>query len=131
MERTLALIERLKDKHDRNRAGVAEALGSMGPAAKDAVPALIAALTAALHDENWKFRVSVVQALGEIGPAAKDASVPALIVALTDEDKTVRAYAFEALGRIGPEAKDAVPALAEALNGKDGAVQHEAPWRSA
>ncbi len=55
------------------------ALGKIGPAAKEAVPALIAAL----KDEDKDVRVYAASALGHIGPAAKEA-VPALEAAARD-----------------------------------------------
>ena len=81
-------------------------MGGIGPAAKDAVPALIKAL----KDKDFNVRRSAAAAVGKIGPAAKDA-VPALIEALKDKDIYVRIGAALLLSRIGPAAKDAVPAL--------------------
>ncbi len=59
------------------RQNAAQTLGRFGPAAADAVPALIEAL----GDEGS--RVYAVIALGKIGPAA-DASIPVL-TAMQDE----------------------------------------------
>ena len=73
----------------------------MGPAAKDAVPAL----TKALEHEDAVVRRTAANALAKIGPSAKDA-VPALTKALEDEDANVRRAAAKALAKIG--AKDAV-----------------------
>jgi HEAT repeat protein len=70
-------------------------LGQIGPAAKEAVPALIAVL----KDEDSELRASAATALGGIGPAAKEA-VPALSVALKDKDKRVREIAASALRKI-------------------------------
>ena len=57
------------------RGGAAFALGEMGPEAKDAGPALIAALKRELSkptpdDDLWSM---YIWALGRIGPPAKDA----------------------------------------------------------
>jgi HEAT repeat protein len=92
------------------RRYAAEALGKIGPEAKEAIPALIAAL----NDQDADVRRYAADALGEIGPEAKVA-VPALIAALNDQDIVVRSSAAEALGKIGPEAKEVVPALIAAL----------------
>ena len=134
------LIIKLKDSDWRVRKAAANALGNIGPAAKEAVPALIAALKnsnliiqnsakkalgkigleavpaliAALKDSYWHVREAAADALGNIGPAAKDA-VPALIAALKDSNKFVRRATAYALGGIGPVAKEAVPALIVAL----------------
>ncbi len=66
-----ALIHKLKDKDTDVRWRAAYALGRIGPAAKEAVPVLIATL------KDKEVRTNAVFALGEIGPAAKEA-VPAL-----------------------------------------------------
>lgn len=65
-------IEALKDTDWRVRANTARGLGEIGPAAKDAVPALIEAL----NDDDVS--LVAVWALGEIGPAAKSAA-PAIM----------------------------------------------------
>jgi hypothetical protein len=96
-------VEALKDKDDRTRRGAAIALGQIGPAAKDAVPALIEVL----KDKDDRVRNYAASALGKIGPAA----VPALMEALKDKDINVRNAAVRALGQIGPAAKAAVPSL--------------------
>jgi len=96
------------------RANAAQLLGRIGPPAKEAVPALIKALSS----ENSGIQASASAALGEIGPAAKEA-VPALIKALSSENIRVRASASAALGQIGPAAKDAVPALTQTLSTDD------------
>ncbi len=54
-------------------------MGWIGPAAAEAVPALMAAL----KDKDKKVRRNAAFALGEIGPAAKEA-VPALEAAVRD-----------------------------------------------
>jgi HEAT repeat protein len=77
------------------RKTAAEALGNIGPAAKDAVPAL----TNALHDVDHRVRGQAAAALGKMGTEAED-SMPALTEALKDKDADVRAKAEEALLRI-------------------------------
>jgi HEAT repeat protein len=64
----------------------------MGPAAKSAVPALIAAL----DDPDPVVRFPVCIALREIGPDAKEA-VPALTKALDDRNDDVAAMARKAI----------------------------------
>ena len=147
------LQEALKHKNRLIRAGAAEALGEIGPTAKDAVPALEGALEdkdeyvrwaaaralaklglpgkalpvlIATLDDEWSFhRRDTAWILGEVGPPAK-AAIPALTKALKDEDGGVRQTAARALGNIGPAAKEAVPALEEALQDKDKWVRHAA-----
>ena len=82
----------------------------IGPSAKKAVPALIAA---------WRERMRCSgprpPSAGGIGPDAK-AAVPALAAALKDQGREdVAANAAHALGKIGPAARDAVPALIAAF----------------
>ena len=115
-------MEALKDNSIRNRRGAVFALGQIGPAAKDAVPALIEAL----KDKDGKARVYAASALAKIDPASKDA-VPALIGALKDKDGVVRSAAASALCGIRPLSKDLVPALIGALkNDKSSGVRRAA-----
>ncbi len=67
----------------------------IGPAAKEAVPTLIEALTS----RGGSLRCNAATALGSIGPAAA-AAVPALIEALDDPDCGLSTYADAALARI-------------------------------
>ena len=120
---------RMKDESWGTRCSVAEALGLIGPDAKDAVPALVEAL----KDENINVRRYAAGALGQIGSNAKEA-VSALVQALKDNNDGVRRYEetwlhpkkedgpsrlrrsiVEALDRIGPEAKEAVPLIVRSL----------------
>ncbi|MFQ5795664.1 MAG: HEAT repeat domain-containing protein [Candidatus Bipolaricaulia bacterium] len=83
------LIKVLQDKDVDVRQEAAEALGKIGPDARDAVPALVEAL----RDEDWSVRQFSAWALRKIGPDA----VPALIEALEDEDERVRDNATRVL----------------------------------
>lgn len=95
----------------------AQALGSMGAEAGQAVPALMAWLKA---DCVWHkmdaaaARMGTARALGRIGPSAA-AAVPLMIKVLKSSDKGTRYCAAEALGLVsdGPEV---VRALTEALH---------------
>ncbi|MEO2031467.1 MAG: HEAT repeat domain-containing protein [Planctomycetaceae bacterium] len=62
------------------RKRVAEALGSIGPGAVEAVPEL----TLLLQDIGWPIRVAAADALARIGPPAR-AAIPALEQAANDE----------------------------------------------
>ena len=125
------------------RENAAKALGSIGPEAKTAIPALekvlkdpemanrIAAgialwkigrskagLTSLMNDaRNWSDTGSnfAVMALGEIGPEAGDA-VPALIEAFNTDSIYGKATVAQALAKIGPQAKAAIPRLLEIYN---------------
>src|SRR5215471_2013797 len=131
-----SLIPLLKDRDHRLRSGAAYALGRIGPPARDAVPALKAALQNALKDEAndepaRMFRYHIARALGKLGPEARSAVTP-LAELLKDRDAYVRSAAGEALGLIGPGARAAVPALTRALEDGEAAVRLEAAqalWR--
>ena len=102
------LITQLKSHFVDDRQRAAQALGGIGPAAADAVPALADALKDRDVDDVPR---SAAVALRKIGPAA----VPVLADALKDQDAGVRRSATGALGGIGPAAAAAVPVLADAL----------------
>ena len=81
------------------RVSAAYAVGSAGPAAKAAVPALIQNL----GSENASVRCSSTLALGEIGPDAA-AAVPALQKELDDRNDDVAHMAKKSLKAITGEA---------------------------
>lgn len=87
------LCELLKDRSVRTVTVVT--LGSMGPAAREAVPDLVRCL----QDQNWWTRTMASASLGKIGPDAKSA-VPALTAMLGDKMPSVRWEAGEALKKI-------------------------------
>ena len=86
----------LKSEKAAERAASARILGEIGPAAKDAAPAL----AEALKDADREVRQNAAQALGYIGPGAKGAA-PALVAALQDKEWPVRRSAAFALGKVG------------------------------
>jgi HEAT repeat protein len=108
-------VRELQDSNQKVRFSAALALGNIGPAAKDSVPALIDAL----KSNAGGLRQTAASALEKIGPAA----VPALIDALKGKDEELRQVAALALGNIGPAAKDSVPALIGAVKDKEGKVR--------
>jgi tetratricopeptide (TPR) repeat protein len=87
-------------------AAVAEALGHIGPDAREAAPILIKYLPVrGVSDE-------AATALVGIGPAA----VPDLVTTFQDERKRiVHPHILAVLGRLGPDAREAVPALVQRL----------------
>jgi HEAT repeat protein len=89
------------------RAGAAKALGGMGPAAKEAIPELIANLK---HGDNDVQR-EVIDALASIGADAK----PPVIMALAGKEARERSAAAMALAGMGRSAQDAAPAMFEQL----------------
>jgi HEAT repeat protein len=100
----------LDDESPADREKAAKALWSMGPAAKDAVPALLTALEG---EKVAKVRRSILQALGSIGPQAEPA-VPVLLEMVKSESED-RWVAVASLGKIGVPARPAIPALVPLL----------------
>jgi HEAT repeat protein len=101
------LIEGVKDqKHWAVRGRAIFALGEMGPAAKESVPAL----REGLKDKYEDIRALAATSLGNIGAAAK-AAVPDLRAALKDEDGGVREKAAKALEKIDKAEAAAAPSL--------------------
>ncbi len=113
------LVPLLKDADDAVRLLTAQVLAAMGPAAKDALPALISTLRQSdLKPGNAK-RIAAqkvyVTALGEIGPAA-GAAVPLLTPLLRATNSVTRIGAAIALWRIRHTAADTLPVLISGLN---------------
>jgi HEAT repeat protein len=88
-------VEALHDRDPVKRKHAVTALGHVGTADPDAIPAV----TVALKDSDARVRAEAALALLNIGPAAKDA-VAALEVAAKDKNAKVRSYAELALGKI-------------------------------
>jgi hypothetical protein len=88
---------------------------ALGPAAKPAVPALIALL----HDKDLEVRATAAHCLSLIGPEAEEA-VPALVQVLREQGDgygLVLLHSMEALGQIHGDPDLVVPALLEYVNG--------------
>lgn len=96
---------------DKLRPYVVPILLRLGPEAKEAVPALIAAFK---DSEDPDLRREIVYSLALIGPPSEPA-VELLIENLSSEDPELRSVSTYALGKIGPSAKEAVPTLRKAL----------------
>lgn len=135
------------------REKAAQMLGSMGSAARDAIPALqeaaardsnadvhaaaqdalvyvkatrqdaVKLLVEASNDSSWKMRQKAAQVLGEMGPAAREA-IPALQKATGDADSDVQAAALEALVKVSPG--EAVKLLVDRLNASESQVRQKA-----
>jgi len=101
-----AFIRGIQDPYSRARRMAAEGLGRAGPAAAEAVPALIQGLK---DEEEPNTRLASAWALGRIGSLAKQAA-PALVKALGDSDSLYRVQwnAVRALEVLGSDAVDAL-----------------------
>ncbi len=85
-------------------------LGRVGPAAKDAVPALLGLLAS----EDAGSRTMAAEALGDIGPRARTA-IAVLRKAIKDDDADVRLAAAGALARLDRQAAETVTILIASL----------------
>jgi hypothetical protein len=106
----------LEDDRPEVRRFASEVLAGFGRGAKDALPAL----RAALDDKDVETAVSAAQAVALIEPRAE--CVPPLVRGLKAPDARLRQRAAEVLQRLGPVAGDAVPALQAAMQDPDPVV---------
>ena len=114
------LIRALEKEGDDVRRHVLVALDRMGPAALQAVPALIRLLDDG--KASLKVRETAAMVLGSIGPAAEHA-VPALLRGLQSKHAQLPNFCAGALGEMGPAGARAVPPLVEmARKGQPGAL---------
>lgn len=113
------LIRALDDEGARPVA--IDQLGSCGPAASEAVPALLSLMIRDQSDDDLRWYVA--DALADIGPPA----VPVLLDALATADARGRLYAVRALGGMGVNASAGVPALATVMKyDQDATVREQA-----
>jgi HEAT repeat protein len=117
------LIEALRSPDRGVRFAAAIALGTIGPEAADAVPAL----TALLEDGELYVRQNAPESLARLGPAARPA-VPALIRALKDKEWMMQCKVAVALHRIAPGSADemSVDVLVPLLSHGDPVARHSA-----
>ena len=114
----IVLAKATRDPSDKVRDYVIHAVGEIGPQAKEAVPELLAALTADQKKRQSDAGLAIAQALGEIGLGAKEA-VPALVAMMKADDPVNRFAPTMALGWMGSAARPAVPALKAAVEKGD------------
>jgi len=117
-------IAALKSGDSLQRRLAAHALAEIGPAAREAVPALIEALT----DPVSFVRVWAAAALARVQPENPDA-IAALVAGTCDGISFVRSLAVWHLGRLGPRhpgIKFAAPDLRVLLDDNDPSVRAEA-----
>jgi HEAT repeat protein len=126
-----ALLEMAKSTGDRSRLSAVQALGRIGPHAREAAPLLIEVL----RNSDVETAFAARDALCQIGIWSEQ-GVPVLVELLSDESVMVRGMAAKQLGESGPHAKSAIPALQRALGDEcfyvrmhvERALRSLAPW---
>jgi HEAT repeat protein len=108
-----ALVARLESKKSDVVFNAVSRLGEIGPAARAAVPHLVALYQH--QSSHWQFRMHILETLAGIGPGATEAR-PLLEKVLGDREIRLRYAAALALGMLGPTGKAAVPVLIEAMH---------------
>ena len=120
------LVKSLQDIQVGVRVGAAQALGRLGTSAREATPALSAAL---VKDKDPFVRRAAAVALGNIGPEAK-AAVPALLTALQSHYENVEGLVGSecavAIGRIDADGRVVVPLVMPKLKDPNGEVRLKA-----
>jgi HEAT repeat protein len=112
------LVDSLEDDHTVIRHRAARAIGVLGAAGQEAVPALVVRLS----DSSRHVRQQAEEALRQIDPAWQSSplareAIPQLIERLSDEQRAIRQLAAEVLNRLDPDwiknerAQRALPAL--------------------
>jgi HEAT repeat protein len=117
-------VAALKSSDSLERRLAAHALAEIGPAAREAAPALVEAL----RDAESFVRVWAAAALARVQPENPDV-IPALVAGTRDGISFVRSLAAWHLGRIGPGHPGidaAVREVGELLNDNDPSVRAEA-----
>jgi len=107
------LIAALRDPEPPVRRGAAEALGKLGSAAREALPALG---TAAKGDDRAVRRAAEAARVQIGSPRVEGAD---LLAGLRSRDAAQRLEAMEALGAAGPEAAYAVPELVRIVQDRE------------
>jgi HEAT repeat protein len=110
-----AVIAALGDPAAPCRSHVFDWLRSYGPAAKDAVPAL----RAALKGPDAFDRLLAAESLLAIDPDKAEETVPALVLGAASDEPRVVAFAAQLAQRVGPAAAQVGPSLAVAMRHPD------------
>lgn len=109
---------RLKDDNSWVRGYSCELIGSLGAAARNAVPHL----KEALQDNDGNVRSCAAKALGSMGAYAAPAAATLLERLTIDEDFQVKNEALNALINIGPYAPGIMETLTDVASGSDSAL---------
>ncbi len=117
------LIEMLQDDDPSTRIVAAEQLGQVGPAARAAIPRLLAQAT---EDGNQHANTTAAAALKSIDLTAARRVMTHFMPRLQEQDAQQRRTTCAVLGSLGPVAKPAVPALLAAGHDPDELVRRNA-----
>ena len=110
------LVEALKDPEPRVRIEVADALKSLGPLAKDAAPALLAAL----QNTEDKALYAIAAALARVdATTARQHAIPLIVRAYDREDGNTRFLLISVLGDLKPPPEAVIPTYIRALDEED------------
>ena len=107
----LSLCAALRDHDPAVRRKAAEALGGIGPEARDTAHR---DLLAALRDADPDVAAAATAALGKMGPPTI-AEAPSLQVLLQDKAEPARRFGLNAFVQLGPDAADFAPYLEDSL----------------
>jgi HEAT repeat protein len=116
-----AWIEMLKANDPYTRYAAVQAVGEIGPEAREAIPLLVETIRLSRNGDR-RMLLACNNALLKMGREI----VPHMITLLKDEEWEMRRGGAWILGKLGPEAADAVPALTEALKDPSPAVRQKA-----
>jgi HEAT repeat protein len=109
-------VDQLANQSARKRIAAADALGNMGPVAKES----ISALASALHDENATVQAAATQAIGKIGTPTSEI-LRTLKQLVAEGDYYVKSHASRVLAMIGDH--EAIPLLVKNLDDNDARVR--------
>jgi HEAT repeat protein len=119
-KQAMMLLRRTVRRNDPGRwferQQAADALGALGPAARDAAPEL----DEAMRDKQAQVRLSAAFALWRVNPKEPEPAVRVLVKLLASEQpQYVRQLTIQRLQEMGPAARAALPALREMRTSAD------------
>jgi HEAT repeat protein len=114
-------MKMLKGEDPIGKYAAINAVGKIGPEAKEAIPILIETIRE-VRNRDKRILFACNKALLGMGKEI----VPQMISLLKDDTWEMRRGAAWILGKLGPDARDALPALTEALNDTNPAVRLQA-----
>lgn len=116
----------LRCKNEERRLQAADGLANLGPAARAAVPELLAVLLTSDPVTPLRTRRSLARAIWLIGP---DVSyISEVVNALRDSDEIVRLWIARTFAFLGPEAASATETLVQALDDPAEMVRSSLAW---